>query len=105
MIKEDATVGVLTFFSLSRVATFRVDMAWPFRRSVDGRFADGRAEGGLEEVEVAAVIGMLDVAGGSSGPPHPRARGRGLRRLPAAGPLSLLKTLLRGAACGSVGGQ
>src|SRR6476646_6943518 len=40
--KAVATVGVLMVLSLSRVATFRVDMAGPFRRSADGRFADGR---------------------------------------------------------------
>src|SRR5215471_3167237 len=86
-----ATVAVETVFSLLRVVSLSWVIIDPFERSfrgarsaspvsrgsgvdashrpgttskslVDGRLADGCAEGGFEKVEVAAFIGLLDVA-------------------------------------------
>src|SRR4051812_44614327 len=55
-----ATVAVETDLSLLRVASLSLVMS---RSLVNRGLADRRAEIGLEEVEVAAVIGLLDVLG------------------------------------------
>src|SRR5581483_11435115 len=55
-----ATVAVETDLSFVRVASESLDMSCSL---VNRRLADRRAEIGLEEVEVAAVIGLLDVLG------------------------------------------
>src|SRR3954468_24084399 len=55
-----ATVAVETDLSLLRVASVSLVIS---RSLVNRRLADRRAEIGLEEVEVAAVIGLLDVLG------------------------------------------
>src|SRR3954471_23880020 len=55
-----ATVAVETDLSLLRVASLSFVMSFSL---VNRRLADRRAEIGLEEVEVAAVIGLLDVLG------------------------------------------
>src|SRR3954453_15240276 len=71
-----ATVAVETDLSLLRVASLSFVMSFSL---VNRRLADRRAEIGLEEVEVAAVIGLLDVLG-----EHPAiaAFETSLRRLP-----------------------
>src|SRR3954471_2577066 len=58
--KAVATVAVETDLSLVRVASVSFVMS---RSLVNRRLADRRAEIGLEEVEVAAVIGLLDMLG------------------------------------------
>src|SRR3954449_11756763 len=55
-----ATVAVETDLSLLRVASVSLVMS---RSLVNRGLADRRAEIGLEEIEIAAVIGLLDVLG------------------------------------------
>src|SRR4051794_41052676 len=51
-------VAVLTFISCSRVSCFMTGS--PGSENIG--FGDGLAEGRLEEIEVAALVGLLDVA-------------------------------------------
>src|SRR5258707_123987 len=57
-----ATVAVETVFSLLRVASVSFDMASSqVTRLINRRFIDRRAESGLEEIEIAALVGLFDV--------------------------------------------
>src|SRR5580698_9798501 len=57
-----ATVAVEMVFSLLRVASLSFVILF-LPELVDRRLSDRRAEIGLEEIEVAAFIGLADMAG------------------------------------------